>query len=259
MFHNDDIAGSWQELVRRIEITDALGRWAASDDRLFGLRSVERDLVPRLALGADPARADEILSALLWRAAIDGGNDDDALLLMMHLQSDWVWPLATRLRDLGRGMVGVIVSELACQIRTYPWRTRRRAVAASLRWDTRHAVLAEFRPSIPHHRHRAELVLAPFSEEWEATPLGRALPGPDDDEDIDVMDLLEWVVQGGLDLGDVALVIRTEQVRADASVIGADSIVAAEFGLAKRTFYRRRSRTLTALRAAGRDYLAAVA
>jgi hypothetical protein len=259
MFHDDTIAGSWQALVQRIETTDALGRWAVEDDRLAGLNDVTHDLLPRLAEGADAAHADDILGALVGRAAIDGGGDDDALLLTLHLLSDWVWPLAMQLRDLGTAMVGVIVSELTCQIRTYPWRVRTRAVAASLRWDTRSAVLAEFRPSTPRHRHQAEHVLDPRSPEWEATPLGRLASGAVDDEGIDLVDLLLWAARAGVDETDIALLVRTEQARADSSLKASDDVVAAEFGLPRRTFFRHRARALDAVRAASRDYLAAVA
>jgi hypothetical protein len=256
MFHDDSIAGSWQALVQRIETTDALGRWAVEDARLAGLHDVTRDLLPLLAGSADAARADDILGALVRQAAIDGGGDDDALLLALHLLSDWVWPLAVQLRDLGTGMVAVIVSELTCRIRTYPWRGRTRAVAASLRWDTRSAVLAEFRPSTSQHRHRAEHVLDPMSPEWEATPLGRAAI---DDEDIDLVDLLLWAARAGVDETDIALLVRTEQARADSSVKASDDVVAAEFGLPRRTFFRHRARAMDAVRAASRHYLAAVA
>lgn len=259
MFHDDSIAGSWQSLVQRIETTNAIGRWAVEDRRLAGLKDVTRSLLPRLAEGADAAHADDILGALVGRAAIDGGNDDDALLLTLHLLSDWVWPLAVQLRDLGTGMVGVIVSELTCRIRTYPWRYRTRAVAASLRWDTRSAVLAEFRPSSPQHRHRAEHVLDPRSPEWEATPLGRITAAVDGDEDIDLVDLLLWAARAGVDETNIALLLRTEQARADSCLKASDDVVAAEFGLSRRTFFRHRARALAAVRAASRDYLAAVA
>lgn len=258
MFHDDSIAGSWQSLVQRLETTDALGRWAVEDDRLAGLHDVTRDLLPLLAVGADAARADDILGALVGRAAVDGGGDDDALLLTVHLLSDWVWPLAMQLRDLGTGMIGVIVSELTCQLRTYPWRDRTRAVAASLRWDTRSAVLAEFRPSTPQHRHRAEYVLDPMSPEWEATPLGRVVLAADD-AGIDLVDLLLWAARAGVDETDIALLVRTEQARADSGLKASDDVVAAEFGLPRRTFFRHRARALEAVRAASRDYLAAVA
>jgi hypothetical protein len=259
MFHDDSVAGSWQALIQRIETTEALGRWAVEDDRLAGLRDVTHDLLPLLAEGADAARADSILGALVGRAAIDGGGNDDALLLTLHLLSDWVWPLAMQLRDLGTGMVGVIVSELTCQIRTYPWRHRTRAVAASLRWDTRSAVLAEFRPSTPQHRHQAEQVLDPMSPEWDATPLGRIAMGAVEDEGIDLVDLLLWAARAGVDETDIALLVRTEEARADSSLNASDDVVAAEFGLPRRTFFRHRARALDAVRAASRDYLAAVA
>jgi hypothetical protein len=163
-----------------------------------------------------------------------------------------------QLRDLGTGMIGVIVSELTCQLRTYPWRARTRAVAASLRWDTRSAVLAEFRPSTPQHRHQAEHVLDPMSPEWEATPLGRMVLTVDD-EGIDLVDLLLWAARAGVDEIDIALLVRTEQARADSRLKASDDVVAAEFGLPRRTFFRHRARALEAVRAASRDYLAAVA
>lgn len=259
MFRDDSIAGSWRSLVERIDSTDALGRWAAVDDRLAGLHEVARDVLPLLVAGADAARADDILGALVGRAAAGGVAADDALLLTLHLLSDWVWPLATQLRDLGPGMVGVIVSELTCQIRTYPRRRRSRAVAASLRWDTRRAVLEEFRPSTPRHRHRAEHVLDPMSPQWDTRALKRTAARTGDETDIDLVDLLLWAVGAGVDETDIALLVRTEQARADASLKASDSVVAAEFGLPRRTFYRHRARALGAVRAASRDYLAAVA
>lgn len=259
MFHDNSIAGSWQALVQRIETTDALGRWATGDDRLAGLRTIAGDLLPLLAEGADAARADDILGALVGRAALDGGADDDALLLTVHLLSDWVVPLATHLADLGPAMVGIIVSELTCQIRTYPWRHRSRAVAASLRWDTRHAVLAEFRPSTPQHRHRAERVLEPMSPEWQDTPLGQITTTTDPDADIDLVDLLLWAAGKGVDPADITLLLRTEQARADVTLKASDDLVAAEFGMPRRSFFRHRARALDAVRAASRDYLAAVA
>jgi hypothetical protein len=258
MFHDDSIAGSWQALVERIESTDALGQWAVEDERLADLHGVAGDLLPLLAVGADAARADDILGALVRRAAIDGSADDDAVLLTLHLFSDWVCPMAVQFHDLAPGMVGVIVSELTCQIRSYRWRQRRRAVAASLRWDTRRAVLAQFRPSTPRHRHRAERLLDPMSPQWQATPLGRPITAPQD-EDIDLVDLLWWAVRCGVDENDIALLVRTEQARADAALNAPDDLVAAEFGLPRRTFFRHRARALVALRAASRDYLRAVA
>jgi hypothetical protein len=259
MFHDDSIAGGWQDLVHRIETTDALARWAVQDERLASLHDVAGDLLPLLAVGADATRADDILGALVRRAAVDGGGaDDDALLLTLHLFSDWVCPMAVQLRDLAPGMVGVIVSELTCQIRSYRWRQRTRAVAAGLRWDTRRAVLGQFRPSSSRHRYRAERLLDPMSPQWQATPLGRPVTAAQG-EDIDLADLLWWAARCGVEEKDIALLVRTEQARADAALNAPDDLVAAEFGLPRRTFFRHRARALDAVRAASRDYLRAVA
>jgi hypothetical protein len=84
-------------LVARLDDTNALARWAEQDARLAGLREVERDLLPLLAPGADHARGNDVLMALVRQAARDGGDDHDALLLVLHLCSDWVLPLAKRL------------------------------------------------------------------------------------------------------------------------------------------------------------------
>jgi hypothetical protein len=260
MFHDDSIAGSFSALLRRLDASEALTRWSELDPRLAGLRDVEVDLLPLLAKGSNVARADEVLGALVRQSAVDGGAEDDALLLVMHALSDWIWPLATQLRDLGQDMVGVIVSELTCQIRTYPWRHRTRAVAATLRWNTRRAVLAEFRPSSPRHPHSAERVMAPTSPEWGRTALNQnTAPLDDRDEDIDLVDLLLWAADAGVTEADIALLVRTEQARADRNLTASDDLVAAEFRMARRTFYRHRARALAAVRAASNDYLAAVA
>jgi hypothetical protein len=119
-------------------------------------------------------------------------------------------------------------------------------------------VLAQFRPSSSRHRYRAERVLDPMSPKWQATPLGRPVTAAQD-EDIDLADLLWWAARCGVDENDIALLVRTEQARADATLKAPDDLVAAEFGLPRRTFFRHRARALVAVRAASRAYLAAVA
>jgi len=98
-----------------------------------------------------------------------------------------------------------------------------------------------------------------MSPEWDATPLGRIAAAVEDDEDIDLVDLLLWAARAGVDETDIALLVRTEQGRADSGLKASDDDIAAEFGLPRRTFFRHRARALEAVRAASRDYLAAVA
>lgn len=258
MFHDDTIAGSWTGLNDRLKCEATLLRWGTVEPALAGLTSVA-ELAAAVAMGADPDHADAVIGALVRLAAADGEGDQDALLLLLHLLSDWVIPLATQLRDLGPEMVGVVVGELTCQILAYPWRSRSCAHAYGLKLDTRHAVLSEFRPSTPRRRHRAECVLAPMTTDWEMLPLGQGITPPGDDQDVDLDDLLVWAARHGVGLDDIALLVRTERARADSSVKASDDVVAAEQGVALRTLYRRRARTLSELRVAARDYLAAVA
>jgi len=257
MFYDDTLAGSWSALVDRVDGGAVLPRWAAAEPALAGVSRMEV-LAGLVRVGADPARADGVIGALVRLAAADGGRDDDALLVLLHLLSDMVLALAARLADLTPDVLGVIVGELACQIRAYPWRRRSRAWAANLRAETRRAVLAEFRPWARRHPECAEQPWNPLSADWAATPPGGSVPGPGEGGDLDVVDLLQWAVRRGVDADDVALLIATERGR-DEGAGSQDRRVAAEQGVALRTFYRRRERTLTALRDVARDYLAAVA
>lgn len=85
------------------------------------------------------------------------------------------------------------------------------------------------------------------------------LAAPHDEPDVDVVDLLLWAVQTGVDPADVALLIATEAGRDRYQWQGADRRVAQEQGVALRTLYRRRARVLRRVQAVVPDYLAAVA
>ena len=254
MFINDRVAGSWPELLLRLARRDALASWAKTDPRLVGLVDVEGDLLPALERGACHVRAQQITAALVRLAAADGGDDVDALSLLLHLCSDWVGSLSRQLQDLAPDILFVIVGELACRVRTYPWQRRRGSTMANLRLDTRHAVLREFRPALRAPGAFREVVVAPHSAVWDAMGLGVVLPTPD----VDLADLLQWALATGIDRSDLQLLIRTEQARADSTVTGDAALqVAAEFGMSEATSRRRRCKALHQLRAAAQTYLAA--
>jgi hypothetical protein len=253
MFHDPTIVGSWPALAARLDDDAVLARWAETEPDLAGLTTVAE----LLAVWSDDGgsdRTDVVLSALVRLAAIDGGRDDDALLLTLHLLSGLVWTTAAQLRDLSPDIVAVVIGELACQIRRYPWRRRPRAVAANLRAETRRAVLAELRPRSRRHPDRGEFLTV----DGDVTRLVPATACDDGENDLDVVDLLRWAVRSGVDAADVALLIATE-CRRDLRERGADRRVAAAHGITTRTLYRRRHRALTALRDMAPRYLAAVA
>jgi hypothetical protein len=251
MFNDPTIVGSWPTLAARLEDGGVLARWSGAEPDLAGLTNVS-ELVAVCSAAGDYERSNAVLAALVRLAAIDGGRDDDALLLLLHLLSGLVWTMVGQLRDLSPDIVALVVSELACQIRRYPWQRRPRAIAANLRAETRRGVLAELRPRSRHHPDRREVLTV----DGDVTRL-LARQVRDEAEDVDVVDLLRWAVRSGLDATDVAMLVATECHRDRQR--GGDSTVAAEYGISTRTLYRRRHRTLAALRGVAAEYLAAVA
>ncbi|WP_299960101.1 hypothetical protein [uncultured Modestobacter sp.] len=251
MFHDPTIVGSWPALTARLDGDAVLTRWATTEPALAGITGVA-DLVAACSETSEHERSNAVLGALVRLAAVDGGCDGGALELLLHLLSGLVWTMARQLRDLSPDIVPVVVGELTCQIRRYPWQRRPRAVAANLRADTRRAVLAELRPRDRRHPERGEFLTVDgdVTRLIPADPHGGA-------EDVDVADLLQWAVRSGVDAADLELLIATECGRDRQQ--GGDSKVAAEYGISTRTLYRRRNRTIAALRIVARDYLAAVA
>jgi hypothetical protein len=170
--------------------------------------------------------------------------------------------LATDLADLSHDVLPVIVNQLACQIRDRDVQRAVRGWAVTLKWATRRAVLAEFRPGLRrNHPDPGERAVDTTDLEcWVRPRIGGAAPAPTPGggEDLDVVDVLLWAVRNGVAAEDISLLAATEAARA-AGRRRADQAVAAEFGVSVATLYRRNSRTLAALRRCGADYLAAVA
>jgi hypothetical protein len=252
MFYDPTIVGSWPELAARLDDDAVLACWAKAEPDLAGLSSVA-ELLAVWSEDGGRDHTDAVLAALVRLAAVDGGHDDDALLLTLHLLSGLVWTTAAQLKDLSPDIVAVVVGELACQIRRYPWRRRPRAVAANLGAETRRAVLGELRPRSRRHPGRGEFLTV----DGDVTRLVRAT-AREEAEDVDIVDLLRWAVRSGVDSADVALLVATE-CRRDLHERSPDRHVAAAHGITTRTLYRRRHRTLTALRNIAPQYLAAVA
>lgn len=260
MFDMDSYAGSWSELAARLDRSQTVASWSLADPALDGLSEVVQ-LVRLTRRGCDAARADRILGALVRRAAGRHG-DDDALLLLLHLLSDMVVALATDLADVSHDVLPIVVDELACQIRSADLGQPVCGWAVTLKWATRRAVLAEFRPGLRRNHPDAgeRAVDAEDIACWSRPRIGGApcAPHPDVDEDLDVVDVLLWAVRDGVAAEDISLLAATETARSTGRR-SADQSVADEFGVGIATLYRRNNRTLSALRRCGAEYLAAVA
>ena len=120
MFNDSKVVGcSWTDLTQRLDRNGTVARWSGTERALVGLSTVD-ELV---AAWRNPVRTDEVLSALGRLAAVDGGGDDEALLVLLHLLSGVVWRLVSQLRDFGPDVLAVVLSELTCQVRTFRWRS----------------------------------------------------------------------------------------------------------------------------------------
>ena len=96
MFHDPTIVGSWAALAARLDDEEVLARWAAAEPDLAGLTTVA-DLLAVWTEDGGYDRTNAVLAALVRLAAVDGGRDDDALLLTLHLLSGLVWTMVAQL------------------------------------------------------------------------------------------------------------------------------------------------------------------
>ena len=260
MFDMDSYAGNWSELAARLDRSRTIASWSVTAPALAGLTGTAQ-LAQLTQRGCDPARADAILDALVRRAAGRDG-DDDALLVLLHLLANMVVALADDLADLSHDVLPIVINELTCQIRSADVDQPVRGWAVTLKWATRRAVLAEFRPGLRRNHPDAgeRAVDAQDINCWSRPRIGGApaVNAPDLEEDLDVVDVLMWALRDGVAADDISLLAATETARATGRR-AADQGVADEFGVGIRTLYRRNNRTLSALRRCGADYLSAVA
>jgi hypothetical protein len=215
------------------------------------------DVVAVTAAGTDRTRSDEVIGALVRMAAVDGGGEADAVLLVLHLLSPGVAAMAARYAGLCPDLMAAIVSELAARIVSFPWRRRHRAVAANLLLDTRSSILRELCPRrMRGSRDGEDIPVDPDEAFWGTRDL--PVPGPGQDEDVDLGDLLAWAAREGVACReDLRLLVELEIGREQPG--GPRLRAAAEHGINEKTVRRRRDRTLQALREARGQYLSAVA
>jgi hypothetical protein len=254
MFDDPCLIGSWPTLTAYLDAAGVVRRWAASEPELV----TRGDVDTLLAAWADPDSTHQVGAALVRLAAADGGCDDDALLLLLHLLSGVVWRLTAQLGDLSPDVTAIVLSELTCQIRSYRWRIRSRGLVTSLEKDTRRAVLAELRPSDRYHPERVEQLTWDGDVTALRTRPSLICAADGADEDLDVADLLRWAAAAGVNSDDLSLLVDSERARGRRGA-HADAAVAAARGIDRRTLLRHRQRTLAALRELAPAYLAAVA
>lgn len=251
MFRDPTLVGCWSTFAAHLDADVVIGAWSCREPELAGITDVEA----LLAAWDHPVRTHDVGAVLVRLAAVDGAADDDALILLLHLLSGVVWRLVGQLADLSDDITALVLGELTCRIRTYPWRTRRAALVTTLEKETRRAVLADLRPSNRYHPDRVERLT--LDGDLPAVS-GTAAAVSAEADDLDLVDLLEWAAAAGVARDDLRLLVESERAR-DHRGGRADEAVAGRYRICRRTVLRRRARTLAALRALAPEYLAAVA
>ena len=149
MFNDPAIAGSWSALVDRLDRAGRPAAWATSTPP-WPVCAASATYLPWSRSTSRRPGADEVIGALVRLAAADGADDPDALLVLLHLLSGGVHALAAKLAHLSDNILPIVVGELTCRIRRYPWQRRTRAYAKNLLLDTKQALLrGELRAGLP--------------------------------------------------------------------------------------------------------------
>jgi hypothetical protein len=255
VFRNCEVAGSWPELVGRLERCGRWERWVQAEPAL-AMVAGPAGLSAALAPGVDPRTADALLGALIRLAAVDGGGDQDAVLVVLHALAEGAGALAAQLAYRCADGLAVVVAELTCQIRAFPWRRRTRAYAANLLADTKHQLwVGELRPPGTGHHPAEARPVDPLT--WPELKLRPAsLGGGAEQSQLELVDLLVWAAGAGVaPAGDLALLWD----RVAGAGMSGHAQLAADLGVDERTLRRRRRRTIAALRDSSSAYLAAVA
>lgn len=197
----------WKSLVQG-RLADELRRWRLREPALSRFESPQRVLAFLWDWKASASEKDCVLLALLRLARTEELAGRVVLQAMMPA-----------LKALARGFLKrhpdsetepalereelwqVLFTAMLQQIKTYPLTARPRKVAANLRWDTHHAVTAEFdraRTALEKELPEAE-PLEPFAEEeWVPPP-----------EDV-VLPLQRAVAARAINAAEARLILETE-------------------------------------------------
>lgn len=255
MFTDPTLAGSWSTLADRLD-SSAIHRWTEAEPALAGLPTAAQ-ICAQLAADSPlgPGERDELLGALVRLGSRTGGNDPDAVLLVIHLLADGLRAIAGRWSDLGPDVLPLLIGELTAQLRQWPMR-RTRAYAANLLRDTHLACWRELRP----HQTRTypagrDLLVDPLDPRATQYWFDTATPGPGEGPEFELADLFAWAQRHAIATADdLALLVALETERGHGTA--ARKRVAAAFGIHVNTLRRHRERALSALRAAAATYLA---
>lgn len=248
----ESLVGPWGSLVDRLDRVDSLARWSRAEPALAVVAGIG-ELRALTEQQRDRRAADEIIGALIRLAAVDGGDDQDAAVVLLHLLRNGICRMAGRLAHRGPDVLALVVGEVTCGIRSYPWKRRTRSYAAGVLLDAKHVLWYGELAPLDDARNPAAAILIDPADLARATAERPARPA-----EIELLDVLLWAAaSGAISVEDAQLLIDTGSGRSCGAGTGTSAALAA--GIPERTSRRRRQRTLTTLARVASDYLAAVA
>lgn len=264
MLQDPTVAGSWPELVTRLDKVGQVQRWAVAEPALGAMGSVA-DLAILTAPQADAERSDAICGALVRVASRSGPDSQDAVLVLLHLLSRGLTQLAREIADLTPCPLEIAAGELTLQIRSFGTGPRggqrRRAFAANLMRDTRRALLRELRPHCtPRRPNSADMLVDPTDRLRVVEVFDQTVPGPGDDDELDLVDVLMWADRTGVaSARDLEVLVDAERSRERMAGAASQQQIATALGIHESTLRRRRDRALAAMRNASAQFPAWIA
>ena len=251
-------------LAERLERAGRWPLWVSAEPALAcasGLQEVAAFAGDR----AHPGRADELLAALVRLGAVDGGNDQEAAHAVALLLTAVADRLAGQLRNLSADIDQMVAGQVWLQIREFPWRRRRRAIAKNILMDARGALLRDLGVDTRRRSRGVVLLLTDPGQEAVMSSGSRALawleahttPG----EDLNLVEVLHWATGNGvLTPSEAAILSELASVQVAGAVRGLNSaaeinVVATARGVNERTVRRSRDRAVSSLVSARAAYL----
>jgi hypothetical protein len=256
---------TWPELAEGVERSGRWPLWVAAEPALASVRRLE-EVAAIVADRAHPGRADELLAALVRLGAVDGGNDLDAAHSVSLLLAKGSARLARQLRNLSGDIDQMVAGQVWLQIREFPWRRRRRAIAANILMEARRALLRDLGVDTRSCARGVVVILVDTTTDGVATGGGlRTLvdrdghAGPADE--LTLVSVLEWATGNGVvTASDAAILLELASCEVAGTVRGLSSAaeinaVAARRGVNEKTVRRIRDRAVRALAGGRQAYL----
>ena len=256
---------TWPVLTERVECSGRWSTWASVEPALASVSGLE-ELAAIARDRAHPVRADGLLGALVRLGAADGGNDQDAAHAASLLLANGADRLAGQLRNLSGDIDQMVAGQVWLQIREFPWRTRRRAIAANILMDARRALLRDLGVDTRRSSRGLAVVLVDTTaDRWAADAGSRDLADPDpwagSADDLTLTALLDWATGNGVVTAvDASILLELASLPAGGAVRGLNSaaeinVVATQRGVNEKTVRRSRDRAVRSLAGARQAYL----